>query len=167
MYPNALSMYLLKEGKWKIPKEHITKSFNQRSIEYIYEKDLTADFKRGLWLELQNDTHMAFRSPRLTELGEKRERSRCVNSSGGDSDYDDDSDVEDIAFNEYDSHMDKPEGRRNAKELNVSISELYGLIFLALLQKQYWNGAKQLIETGCCLQNQMNAINKNITFETS
>ncbi|XP_052081241.1 uncharacterized protein LOC127719267 [Mytilus californianus] len=149
MYPNALSMYLLKEGKWKIPKEHITKSFNERSIEYIYEKDLADDFEHGLWSELQNDTNMAFRSPILTELGEKRERSRFVNSSGSDSDSDDDSDVEVIAFDETDSHMDKPEGRTNAKELKVSISELYGLIFLALLQKQYWNGAKQLIETGC------------------
>lgn len=34
-------------------------------------------------------------------------------------------------------------------ELKVSISELYGLILFALLQKQYWSGAKQLIETGC------------------
>lgn len=38
VYPNALSMYLLKEGKWGIPKEHIKKSFSHRSIEYIYEE---------------------------------------------------------------------------------------------------------------------------------
>lgn len=38
VYPNALSMYLLKEGKWRIPKEHIKKSFSYRSIEYIYEE---------------------------------------------------------------------------------------------------------------------------------
>lgn len=37
-YPNALSMYLLKEGKWKIPKEFIKASFSHRSIEYIYEE---------------------------------------------------------------------------------------------------------------------------------
>ncbi|XP_063408848.1 transient receptor potential cation channel subfamily M member 2-like [Mytilus trossulus] len=72
---------------------------------------------------------------------EKKEGLNVDNISGIDSDSDDDNDVENAAFEEHDSHI--------AKELKVSISELYGLIFLALLQKQYWKGAKQLIETGC------------------
>lgn len=38
MYSNALSMYLLKNGKWHIPKECINKSFDHRSIEYIVEE---------------------------------------------------------------------------------------------------------------------------------
>ncbi|VDI71795.1 Hypothetical predicted protein [Mytilus galloprovincialis] len=33
--------------------------------------------------------------------------------------------------------------------LAVSTSELYGLIFLALLKKRFYPGAKQLVETGC------------------
>jgi hypothetical protein len=28
-------MYLLKEGKWKIPKDVIKKSFSHKSLEYI------------------------------------------------------------------------------------------------------------------------------------
>lgn len=37
----ALSMYLLKNGKWKIPKEAFSmfkKTFSFTSIKYIYEK---------------------------------------------------------------------------------------------------------------------------------
>ncbi|CAG2254562.1 TRPM3 [Mytilus edulis] len=40
-------------------------------------------------------------------------------------------------------------GERKQLELKVSTSELYGLILYALLKKQYWDGAQQLIETGC------------------
>lgn len=151
IYPNALSMYLLKEGKWKIPKEHIKKSFNQRSIEYIYEKDLASEFESGLWLDLQKETNMAYRSPRLTDHSESRSLFRYFKNTDLDSDSDDDSEFEDTSFGNYDSKIHMHEGRTNEKgsRLKVSISELYGLIFLALLQKQYWNGAKQLIETGC------------------
>lgn len=31
-------MFLLKNGKWHIPKECIKKYFDHRSIEYIYEE---------------------------------------------------------------------------------------------------------------------------------
>jgi hypothetical protein len=33
--------------------------------------------------------------------------------------------------------------------LQVKVSELFGLIFFALLKKGYYEGAKQLMETGC------------------
>lgn len=38
IYPNALSVYLLRAGKWKIPKTCIKKLFNHRSIEFIFEE---------------------------------------------------------------------------------------------------------------------------------
>ncbi|OPL32910.1 hypothetical protein AM593_01091, partial [Mytilus galloprovincialis] len=63
VYPNALSMYLLKEGKWGIPKEHIKKSFSHRSIEYIYEEDMTSEIKDGLWSYLKSRTRMAYKTP--------------------------------------------------------------------------------------------------------
>lgn len=46
---------------------------------------------------------------------EKKERLNFDNSSGVDSDSDDDSDIEDAAFDEHDSHIDKPVGRRNGQ----------------------------------------------------
>lgn len=37
-YHTALSMFLLKKGDWTIPKHNMTRLFNQKSLEYIYEK---------------------------------------------------------------------------------------------------------------------------------
>ncbi|VDI25426.1 Hypothetical predicted protein, partial [Mytilus galloprovincialis] len=44
MYVNELSMYLLKIEKWRIPEDAFKMAFDHRSIEYIYEQDLTTAF---------------------------------------------------------------------------------------------------------------------------
>ncbi|XP_061170920.1 uncharacterized protein LOC133180401 [Saccostrea echinata] len=121
VYPNALSMYLLKTGKWKIPKNAITASFNYQSIEYIFEEKMTKYFKEGLWKELELKTKSAYTAPKWKE----RENEDSSNKD-----------------------TDEVDGRRDGY-LNVKISGLFGLIFLALLRKKYYDGAKQLIETGC------------------
>ncbi|XP_063448005.1 uncharacterized protein LOC134727554 [Mytilus trossulus] len=53
VYANILSMYLLKIEKWKIPEDAIKMAFDYRSIEYIYEKDLTTAFGNGLRTDLE------------------------------------------------------------------------------------------------------------------
>ncbi|XP_062594126.1 uncharacterized protein LOC134255618 [Saccostrea cucullata] len=126
VYPNALSMYLMKTGKWRIPKNAITASFNHRSIEYIFEENMVKHFKEGLWRELESKTKSAYTVPKW------KERKSC------------DGDNEDSSNED----TDEVDGRRDGY-LNVKISELFGLIFLALLRKKYYDGAKQLIETGC------------------
>ncbi|XP_071146988.1 uncharacterized protein [Mytilus edulis] len=103
IFLDALSMYLLKEGKWNIPKEQMKKSFNLKSINYIHEKDMTSEMKTGLWSHLQYSTRMAYKA---------------------------------LDF----------EG--DTLQLERSKSEMFGFIFCTLLQKQYYAGAKQLIETG-------------------
>ncbi|CAC5374193.1 unnamed protein product [Mytilus coruscus] len=53
VYANVLSMYLLKTEKWRITEDDIKMAFNHRSIEYIYEKDLTTAFASGLRTDLE------------------------------------------------------------------------------------------------------------------
>jgi hypothetical protein len=53
IYPNALSMYLLRDGKWKIPKPFIKTSFNHRSIEFIFEEVRTIGIFHTLWFHFQ------------------------------------------------------------------------------------------------------------------
>ncbi|XP_056004040.1 uncharacterized protein LOC125661033 isoform X1 [Ostrea edulis] len=120
IYPNALSMHLMKTGQWKIPKNFIKGSFNHRSIEFICEQKMTEQFQNGLWRDLVAKTKSAYVVPKWKRKG---------------IDYDE----RDVAEWDLDS-----EGR-----LDVKISGLYGLIFFALLRKGYYDGAKQLIETGC------------------
>ncbi|XP_062595692.1 uncharacterized protein LOC134257058, partial [Saccostrea cucullata] len=109
LYPNALSMYLMKKGKWKIPKNIIKTSFNQKSIEYIFEKEMSSDFQEGLWKDLELKTRYAYTAPKWKGYSK-----------------------------------DKGDGK-----LNVNTSGLFGLIFFALLKRRCYEGAKQLIETGC------------------
>ncbi|XP_052082909.1 uncharacterized protein LOC127720374 [Mytilus californianus] len=135
VYPNALSMYLLKEGKWRIPKEHIKKSFSHRSIEFIYEQDMTSEIKNGLWSNLTVMTSMAYKTPEFREEKEEEE------NSGSNADEDN------RRRSRFVETEQKIQGRNIV--LTVSVSELYGLILIALLQKEYWSGATQLIETGC------------------
>ncbi|XP_061170919.1 uncharacterized protein LOC133180400 [Saccostrea echinata] len=118
-YPNALSMYLLKTGNWKIPRNVIIKSFSYRSIEFIFEEQMIEQFKEGLWKELELMTKSAYTAPKW---------------KGGESDSDE---------KEEDVVDSKMVGR-----LDIKISRLFGLIFFALLKKKYYEGAKQLIETG-------------------
>ncbi|XP_056002822.1 uncharacterized protein LOC125661031 [Ostrea edulis] len=72
IYPNALSVYLLRAGKWKIPKTCIKKSFNHRSIEFIFEEKLTKDFENGLWKEMELKTKSAYVVPTWIEQGTGR-----------------------------------------------------------------------------------------------
>ncbi|XP_052074299.1 uncharacterized protein LOC127712112 isoform X1 [Mytilus californianus] len=53
VYANVLSMYLLKIEKWRIQEDAIKMAFDHRSIEYIYEKDLTTAFASGLRTDLE------------------------------------------------------------------------------------------------------------------
>ncbi|XP_055999756.1 transient receptor potential cation channel subfamily M member 2-like [Ostrea edulis] len=109
VYPNALCMYLLKEGKWKIPKDVIKKSFSHKSLEYITEESMTEKFEKGLWKELQEISGDAYQPPAWVKMN-----------------------------NDPQEH-----------KLDVTISDLYGLIFYALLFRKFYHGAKQLLETGC------------------
>ncbi|XP_062622088.1 uncharacterized protein LOC134283587, partial [Saccostrea cucullata] len=102
-------MYLMKIGKWKIPKNIIKTSFNQKSIEYIFEKEMSNDFKKGLWKDLELKTRYAYTAPKLK--GHSKDK--------------------------------------KDEKLNVNTSGLFGLIFFALLKRKCYEGAKQLIETGC------------------
>ncbi|CAC5374192.1 MIB [Mytilus coruscus] len=52
VYVNVLSMYLLKIEKWRIPEDAFKMAFDHRSIEYIYEQDLTTAFASGLRSDL-------------------------------------------------------------------------------------------------------------------
>ncbi|CAC5386136.1 unnamed protein product [Mytilus coruscus] len=99
MYDNALAMYLLKKGQWRIPKEFINKYFGLQSFRYIYEDNVTTD--KGIWSKLRKIPCLVNVPPKW--IAEERKRA----------------------------------GFR-----------LYGLIFYALLQNQYYTGAKQFIETG-------------------
>ncbi|XP_062575810.1 transient-receptor-potential-like protein [Saccostrea cucullata] len=67
VYPNAMSMYLLKEGQWKIPKNVIKKSFSHKSIEYIYGESMSKQFEDGLWKELQLFSTDAYQPPAWME----------------------------------------------------------------------------------------------------
>ncbi|VDI32559.1 Hypothetical predicted protein [Mytilus galloprovincialis] len=53
MFVNVLSMYLLKIEKWRIPEDAFKLAFDHRSIEYIYEQDLTTAFASGLRADLE------------------------------------------------------------------------------------------------------------------
>ncbi|VDI33497.1 Hypothetical predicted protein [Mytilus galloprovincialis] len=135
IYWNALSMYLLKIGKWLIPKEIVTRSFDHRSLEYIYEKELTTEFENGIWKDLQQLSSRAFIPHNATTI---RKPSRKDNGEipelNGES----------VALHTL--HETSYEEKETF--LNVSNHELYGLIFYALLLKQYFAGSKQLVETG-------------------
>ncbi|CAC5409472.1 unnamed protein product [Mytilus coruscus] len=135
---NALSMYLLKIGKWQIPKEIVTRSFDHRSIEYIYEKELTTEFENGIWKDLQKLSGKAYIPPKATTIKKpSRKDNGGIPELNGES----------VALHTL------LETSYEEKEtfLAVSNPELYGLIFYALLQKQYFAGAKQLVETGYIL----------------
>ncbi|CAC5421436.1 unnamed protein product [Mytilus coruscus] len=103
VYVNVLSMYLLKIEKWRIPEDAFKLTFDHRSIEYIYEQDLTTAFASGLRADLAALS-------RLTDMP---------------TDW-------------------KEEDIKRA----VSNSDVIGLIYLALLRKQFYSGATQLIDTG-------------------
>ncbi|XP_052074335.1 uncharacterized protein LOC127712113 [Mytilus californianus] len=105
LYANALSMYLLKKGKWRIPKECINELLDYRSVEYIYEEDCRLKLTNGLFTDLL-DFSSSFHVLPL-ELGKG--------------------------------------GKMTEDEIKP---ELYGLIFFALLKKEFYPGAKQLVETG-------------------
>ncbi|VDI72971.1 Hypothetical predicted protein [Mytilus galloprovincialis] len=98
-------MYLLKKGKWRIPKECINELIDYRSVEYIYEEDCRLKLTNGLFTDLL-DFSSSFHVLPL-ELGKG--------------------------------------GRMTEDEIKP---ELYGLIFFALLKKEFYPGAKQLVETG-------------------
>ncbi|XP_048739893.2 uncharacterized protein LOC125648693 isoform X2 [Ostrea edulis] len=131
VYPNALSMYLLKEGKWKIPKDVIKKSFSHKSLEYIAEESMTEKFEGGLWKELQEMSGHAYKPPAWVKI----KKSDCVSDDFDDSDEDS---TDASATKDTQEH-----------KLDVTISDLYGLIFYALLIRKFYNGARQLLETGC------------------
>ncbi|VDI09640.1 Hypothetical predicted protein [Mytilus galloprovincialis] len=103
VYVNALSMYLLKIEKWRIPEDAFKMTFDHRSIAYIYEQDLTTAFASGL------RTDLAVLS-RLTDL--------------------------------------PTDWKEKDIKRAVSNSDVIGLIFLALLRKQLYSGAIQLVDTG-------------------
>ncbi|CAC5407421.1 unnamed protein product [Mytilus coruscus] len=148
MYPNALSMYLLKEGKWTIPKENIKTSFGCRSLEYIYEEDMTSEIKNGLWSYLKSMTNMAYKAPDFRE--KKEDDSEDEYELPAVRNKDEDNKISGkIGKTKRFFKKDKPKKKRRTLKLKVSTSELYGLILYALLKKQYWSGARQLIETGC------------------
>ncbi|XP_076109068.1 uncharacterized protein LOC143077068 [Mytilus galloprovincialis] len=67
LYTDALSMYLLKNGKWRIPKDAFKTSFTYPCIKYIYEKDLTTAFANGLKADLENMTTSEHASKHLSE----------------------------------------------------------------------------------------------------
>ncbi|XP_052082915.1 uncharacterized protein LOC127720376 isoform X2 [Mytilus californianus] len=148
MYANALSMYLLKEGKWRIPKENIKTSFGCRSLEYIYEEDMTSEIKNGLWSYLKSMTNMAYKAPDFREKKEDDSEDEYEVSEVGNTD-EDNKITSKIAKAKRFFKKDKPKKKRRTLKLKVSTSELYGLILYALLKKQYQAGARQLIETGC------------------
>ncbi|XP_052074333.1 uncharacterized protein LOC127712112 isoform X27 [Mytilus californianus] len=67
LYIDALSMYLLKNGKWRIPKDAFKTSFSFPCIKYIYEKDLTTAFANGLHADLKTLTTLEHVSKHLNE----------------------------------------------------------------------------------------------------
>ncbi|XP_062598231.1 uncharacterized protein LOC134259647 isoform X2 [Saccostrea cucullata] len=73
LYVRSLSCQLLKDGQWMFPGEYISTLktlddiFNQKSIEYIYEKNMKNEFKSGLWEELRTATKSTYRPPKITE----------------------------------------------------------------------------------------------------
>ncbi|VDI19435.1 Hypothetical predicted protein [Mytilus galloprovincialis] len=151
VYPNALSMYLLKEGKWRIPKENIKSSFDYRSLEYIFEEDMTTEIKNGLWSYLQSMTNMAYKAPdfRVKKVDDSEDEDEPAKDGRTDGDNKITS-KKARAKRFLNFKKDKlKKKKRKQLELKVSTSELYGLILYALLKKQYWDGAQQLIETGC------------------
>ncbi|XP_052074304.1 uncharacterized protein LOC127712112 isoform X5 [Mytilus californianus] len=103
VYANVLSMYLLKIEKWRIQEDAIKMAFDHRSIEYIYEKDLTTAFASGLRADL-------VALSRLTDM--------------------------------------PTDWKEKDIKRAVSNSDVIGLIYLALLRKQFYSGATQLIDTG-------------------
>ncbi|XP_061190359.1 uncharacterized protein LOC133198255 [Saccostrea echinata] len=73
LYVRCLSCQLLKEGQWMFPGEYISTLktlddiFAQKSIEYIYEKNMKDEFKSGLWEDIKATTKSAYRPPKQTE----------------------------------------------------------------------------------------------------
>ncbi|VDI17454.1 Hypothetical predicted protein, partial [Mytilus galloprovincialis] len=60
-YPSALTIHLLKNEKWRIREEHLTKSFDQKILNYIYEEELTNDLVTEQWKSLSN---MGYKPPK-------------------------------------------------------------------------------------------------------
>ncbi|XP_063407910.1 uncharacterized protein LOC134691350 isoform X2 [Mytilus trossulus] len=136
IYWNALSMYLLKIGKWQIPKNDVIRSFNHRSLEYIYEKELTTEFENGIWKDLKKLSGNAFIPPEASTTIKKSSRK-------------DNAEIPDLNGESVALHtLHETSYEEKETILNASNHELYGLIFYALLQKQYFAGSKQLVETG-------------------
>ncbi|VDH96910.1 Hypothetical predicted protein [Mytilus galloprovincialis] len=128
-YLTALSIYLLKKQIWKIPKKYIGKTFDQTSLEYIHEQVMTADFIEKLWSNQNSFLNIKYKPPKYdfekTDSEDYHATRHCCFS------------------------RQKNKGK---KERRIDITkwdyECYGLVFFALLQKQYWSGATQLIEKG-------------------
>ncbi|XP_063448007.1 transient receptor potential cation channel subfamily M member 2-like [Mytilus trossulus] len=72
MCVNVLSMYLLKIEKWRIPEDAFKLEFDHRSIEYIYEQDLTTAFASGLQADLEALSRLPYLPTDLKEKDIKR-----------------------------------------------------------------------------------------------
>ncbi|VDI66206.1 Hypothetical predicted protein [Mytilus galloprovincialis] len=122
-YGTALSMYLLKKGKWTISKKDMKKLFSQKSLEYIYEEVMTSEFIKKLCRNQGAFSKLAYKLA---------EHSDTVCEING----------------EETVEMERTTKCKRVKLIEWDI-KCNGLIFFALLQKQYWTGALQLMETGC------------------
>ncbi|XP_052082917.1 uncharacterized protein LOC127720378 [Mytilus californianus] len=122
-YATALSMYLLKKGKWTISKKDMRKLFSQKSLEYIYEEVVTSEFIKKLCRNQDAFSRLAYKLPEHSDF------------------------VCEINNEETVQIERTTKGKR--VQLIEWDTECNGLIFFALLQKQYWTGALQLVETGC------------------
>ncbi|CAC5385236.1 MIB [Mytilus coruscus] len=122
-YATALSMYLLKKGKWTISKKDMRKLFSQKSVEYIYEEVVTSEFIKKLCRNQSAFSRLAYKLPEHPDIVCEMNNEETV------------------------------EIERTTKGKRVQLiewdTECNGLIFFALLQKRYWTGALQLVETGC------------------
>ncbi|CAC5426523.1 unnamed protein product [Mytilus coruscus] len=126
-YTTALSIHLLKRGEWTISKQYMKRPFDQISLEYIYEKLITSEFIENVWSNQKCFSTMGYKVPEYLEKVDNENKAE-------------------VSTDDLDMYRLIPKGQRI--EFIQWNSECYGLIFLALLQKKYWNGAKQLVETG-------------------
>ncbi|CAC5421434.1 unnamed protein product [Mytilus coruscus] len=151
LYTVALSMYLLKNGKWRIPKDAFKTSFRYPCIKYIYEKDLTTAFANGLKADLEKMTTSERASKHLSEQGDYIEfiiiyRFHYQHTISRASNLQ----CESIRNEVFKCNMSigKQRNNRNQIQQAVSKSDVIGLIFLALLRNQFYTGAIQVVDTG-------------------
>ncbi|CAG2256788.1 unnamed protein product [Mytilus edulis] len=127
-YRTALSMYLLKNGEWSIPKKCMTENFSQKALDYIYGEVFDYKCMKKVWLNQISFSKIEYPLPdhkedqigsRTDSKNQTSEKEPLMNSCGT-----------------YGNTLTNWE------------SECYGLIFFALLQNQHWDGALQLLATG-------------------